>query len=367
MTSMPETSKPLSLAQLFFMIIQILIGITIFVVPYNSNLYAHHNAWLSAIILLIVFQLLGLIIITLHNRFPNQNLFQIAEITMGKAVGKVLSIILVIYHLFSAAYGCIYFAYLSMEWTLPLTPNPVVYLLLLLPAFYMATSKLTAFARFCCIAFILIVGLVFSSCFAISEMNFSFLLPVGDVPFSNILKGAINIGPVYNGINCLLIYLPKVRGESKTKRQVVLYAILTASLIYVFSVVVCLAYFGTKGLDVIMMPLLYLLKTVTIFGVLERLDLLLISAWLIPSATSFVVNIHMALTGTKQVIGKKKDWKLLGIFFVAIYAICIVFPLSQYNVYLAGEYLLPLAYVFMFGVSPLLLIVSMIRKINLSR
>lgn len=361
---MSTTTKPLSLTQLYFVIIQILIGIIIFTIPFYASYEAGHNGWISGIILLIVFQLLALIIIALHRNFPDKNLYQIAEIVLGKPVGKILSILLSIYSLISAGYICVYFGYLSKEWTLAITPFPVTYLLLVLPAYYIAAGKLVAFARFCCIAFLLIFALVFTICFGIENMDFSNLLPIGNVPISKIIKGAIYVGPVYSAINCILLYLPKVDGTLKNKGRIVFYSILTVSLLYIFFIITSLAMFGTHALDIVGMPVLHLLKSITLFGVFERLDLIIMCFWLVPTATSFVVHMHMSLTGIIQVFHPKKESRLLLILFILIYIACLCFPLSQYNVHRAGSLLLPFTYTFIFGTTPLLLIIAKIRKIK---
>ncbi|KMY43334.1 hypothetical protein AC622_02905 [Bacillus sp. FJAT-27916] len=361
---MSTTTKPLSLTQLYFVIIQILIGIIIFTIPFYVSYEASHNGWISGVILLVAFQLLALIIIALHRNFPDKNLYQIAEIVLGKTAGKILSILLSIYSFISAGYICIYFGYLSKEWTLAITPYPVTYLLLLLPAYYIAAGKLVAFARFCCIAFLLIFILVFVICFGIENMDFTYLLPIGDVPLHKIMKGALHIGPIYSAINCILLYLPKVDGSLKAKGRVVFYSILTVSLIYVFIIITSLALFGSRPLDIVVLPVLHLLKSITLFGVLERLDLLIMCFWLIPTATSFVVHMHMCLTGFIQAFHPKKESRLLLIFFILNFIACLCFPLSQFNVHRAGSLMLPVTYLFMFGTTPLLLIVAKIRKIK---
>jgi spore germination protein (amino acid permease) len=363
---MQVKEKPLSLAQFFFTIIHGIIGVMIFSLPYIGNIYAKNNSWISVIILLIGFQLMSIVIIALHKRFPEKNLFEIAEIVMGKTIGRVFNLLLSIYYLVMAVYACLYFAFLTMEWILPLTPKPVIYLILLIPAYYIASAKLEAFGRFNCIAIIVTIGLIFSLCFAIPEMKFSFLLPVGEVPLSNIVKASIHIGPVYAGINCILIYLPKVNGTMKAKGKAVFYSLLTISFIYLLATLACVAFLGTSAMDIVIMPVLYLLKSVTILGFFERLDLILISAWLIPSLISFVVYVHLAFTGLTQVIQKKNNLILFALFII-IYVSCHATQLSIYTLHRGRDILLPFNSVSMFAVTPLLLILAVIRKKKFSR
>ncbi|WP_455662266.1 GerAB/ArcD/ProY family transporter [Pradoshia sp.] len=360
---MQTKEKPLSPVQLYCTIILAITGIMMFSLPYIANLYAKNNAWLSVIILLVSFQLIGFFVMFLHKRFPDKNLFEIAEIVLGKAIGKTLNLLLSLYYLITAVYVCLYGCFLTMEWVLPLTPKPVIYLILLIPSLYLAMAKLDAFARYNSIAIFVTLGLIFAICFAIPDMQFSFLLPIGEVPLAKIFKAALHISPIYSGINCLLIYLPKTGGTFKAKARAVYSSIFTISLIYLFLVATCLALLGTDALKIVIMPVLYLLKTVTIFGFFERLDLLMISIWLIPSLSAFVIYMHMAYTGVTQVI-QKKNKKILVALFILVFIGCVALQsqLSIYKLHEGRHLLLPYNFIAMFVVIPLLLILAIIRK-----
>lgn len=360
---MQVKDKPISPAQLFCTIILAITGIMMFSLPYIANLFGKHNGWISVIVLLISFQLICFLIMTLHKRFPEKNLFEIAELVMGRVIGKVFNFLLSIYYLVIAVYVCLYGCFLTMEWVLPVTPRPVIYLILLIPALYMAMAQLDAFARYNTIAIWVTLGLVFCMCYAIQNMHISYLLPIGEVPLTKIINGAIHISPIYSGVNCILIYLPKTSGTIKAKGRAVYLSILTISLIYLFIVAACLALLGTHALDIVIMPVLYLLKTVTIFGFFERLDILMISIWLIPSLSAFVIYMHMAYTGITQVI-KKKNKKILVSLFILVFLSCIAYQseLSIYALHRGRNLMLPYNMITMFGAIPILLILAVIRK-----
>ena len=368
MITMQVKDKPISPFQLYCIIILSITGIMMFSLPYIANLYGKNNAWISVLILLIGFQLICFVIIALHKRFPEKDLFAIAEIVMGKVMGKIFNTLLSLYYLFIAVYVCLYGCFLAMEWVLPLTPKPVIYLILLIPALYLAMAQLDAFARYNSIAIFVTIWLIFAICFAIPDMQFSYLLPVGEVPLAKIFKGAIHIAPIYSGVNCILIYLPKTSGTIKAKGKAVFYSLLTISLIYLFIVSACIALLGTYALDIVIMPVLYLLKTVTIFSFFERLDIFMISVWLIPSLSAFVIYMHLAFTGLTQVI-QKKNKKILLSLFILVFLGCLASQskLSIYALHEGRSLMLPYNCIAMFGVTPILLILAVIRKKNISR
>lgn len=364
---MASNKKLLSAHQLYFLTVQSVSSVMIFAIPYLVNEHSKHNAWISAIITLIFFQLIGWVIFSLHKRLPDKNLFQMTEILTSKWIGKIMNWLYIVYFIGLATYTAIYFTYLSKEWTLPVTPLFVVYLIFILMGLYIARGTITTLARFSGITLLALTGfLLFSICFAIPKMHLLFLLPVGNVPVTKILNGSYHMGIGYAGLSSLLVLLPLLQDKLKTKKRVITFSILTISLIYLFLLVICLAHFGTYALGIVPIPVLYLLKILTVLSIFERMDLIIMGAWIAPMLVSYVLYIFMAGIGISENTRFKNKKIIVLVITLIISILCALFPEAQDNIVRLNNYLLPFTYVFMIGFPILLLAIAMIRKINQS-
>ena len=364
---MATNTKPLLPHQLYFLTVQSISSILLFAIPYIVNDYSKHNAWISAIITLILFQLMGIVTFSLHKRLPDKHLFQMTKVLTSKWVGGILNWLYIIYYIILATYTTIYFCYLSKEWTLPVTPLYVIYMMFIILGVYLALGKITSLARFSGIILIGLTGfLLFCMCFAISKMNPLLLLPVGNVPLTDILKGSYHMSVGYVGGSSLLVLLPMVEGSEKSKKRVVRYSILTVSLIYLFLIVICLAHFGSYTLELVPIPVLYLLKILTVLGIFERMDLIIMCAWIAPMLISYALFIYVVGLGIVESTYLKSKKLIVWILSILIFILCAIFPATQENINLATDILLPVTVLFMVGIPILLLAVAKIRKINRS-
>lgn len=366
MATMDSNTKLLSANQLYFLTVQSVISVMLFAIPYLVNEHSKHNAWISAIITLIFFQLLGWVYFSLHKRLPDKNLFQMTEILMSKWIGKIINWLYIIYYIILATYTTLYFAYLTKEWSLPVTPLFVVYLIFIVMGLYIASGKIVSLARFSGITLALTGFLLFSICFAIPKTNLLFLLPVGNVAVTDILKGSYHMGIGYTGLSSLLVLLPIVQGNLKTKKRVITFSILTISLIYLFLLVICLGHFGTYALKLVPIPVLYLIKTITVLSIFERMDLMIMGAWISSMLVSYVLHLFMAGIGISENTSFKNKKIIILVLTLIISILCTLFPSSQYNINRLDDYLMPIACVFMIGFPILLLAIAMMRKINQS-
>ena len=364
---MATNSKPLLPHQLYFLTVQSISSILLFAIPYIINDYSKHNSWISAIIALIFFQLMGIVTFSLHKRLPDKHLFQMTKVLTNKWIGGILNWLYIIYYIILATYTTLYFTYLSKEWTLPVTPLYVIYVMFIVLGVYLALGKITSLARFSGIILIGLTGfLLFCMCFGISKMNPLFLLPVGNVPLTDILQGSYHMSVGYVGGSSLLVLLPMVEGSDTSKKRVVRYSILTVSLIYLFLLVICLAHFGTYTLELVPIPVLYMLKILTVLGIFERMDLIIMCAWIAPMLISYVLFIYVARIGIAESTFLKNKKLLVWALSILVFILCTIFPSTQENINLATDLLLPVTVLFMIGIPILLLALAIIRKINQS-
>lgn len=357
-----HNTATLSLKQLVFVIVQVEIGISIFSLPNTVHKYADHDSWISLILLGAAFELLIIIYMMLHKRLPEQNLFGIADAVAGKFIGKIFNILYIIYFLGFALFTSLSYVHISKSWLLPFTPWWVLYAIFIITGLYMARSKINVIARFCGLAMLIIFILLITICFALPRINVKYILPIGTTPIPDIVKGAFQSGLAFTGIVTTLAILPSVKGDWKGKFKAASFAILFVTFTYVFTTIICLLFFSDKAISIIPFPVLFLLKSLTIFKIFERVDITLVSAWIVPMMTTYTIFMYLASKGITQVFSVKSRTKILVYLSFLMFVLCLAIPTSESVMNKIAEIAMPISYIMMFAMPSLYLLLSFFRK-----
>lgn len=361
---MYDQKQSLSTLQLFFLIVQTEIGITIFSLVNTVHESAKNDSWISMLIVGFAFEVLIIIYMLLHMRVPEENLFGMAAKVAGKYFGYFFNVLFILYFVGQALFTALSYVYISKAWLLPFTPWTVLYFIFIISGMYMASASLTTIARFCGFAMILIFILLISMLFAFPELQVKYILPIGTTPLPKLFEGAYNSVMAYTGISIALAALPRVKGSYKGKYKAASSAILFVTLTYTFIIVMCLMFFSGPAIDFTPEPVLMLLKSLTVFKVFERVDITLVSAWIVPMTTTYTTFLYLASKGITQISPMKNRTKVVIYMSILIFFLCILVPTSDVSMKLITTIAKPVSYTMMFAVPSLYLVLSFIRKTN---
>jgi spore germination protein (amino acid permease) len=359
MTNERNSITPL---QLFFIIVQATAGFGMFTLSHDLHNYAKSDSWISVLIAGIAFQLVVLIMWSLNNRFPQKNIYEVAIELLGVAVGKLLSVFYIFYFVFISFYTCLYFVSVIKKWLLPSTPYLILIGLFFVTGIYIGQANIKHIARYCGIALIPIILLILIVLAAYNHAHYKYILPVGTVGIKQLFLGANKAIFSFGGIEVILLVLSNVAANQKSKWKAASLSVLFITIVYTYLVFTCLVYFSPVTLDRIPEPVLFLLRSISLFSIVERLDIIIFSIWIIPLTTTYIMYIYMASVGATHLHHAVKRRKIVWLISIFVLVGTMLYPKDELSIMSLGKILVSFAYTFILVIPILLLTLSFIKR-----
>ncbi|NOU71272.1 GerAB/ArcD/ProY family transporter [Paenibacillus sp. LMG 31458] len=346
--------------QLFFIIIQTQIGIGVISLPYDVFKISQSDAWISVFVAGCLMQIAIYLIWLLYRRFQALTIFEMMSEIVGKHVAFLLEIGYIFYFFATAILIILQFGQKVNIWILPRTPIWIVSVLLIVISVLCVKENLRVMARFFVVVSILLIVLFTFTLVVLKDLNYLYTLPVGQSGLPNMVKGATNATFAYQGFELLLVVFPYCLGKGVGKLKVAFLANGFVTFFYTYLTMVVLTYFGPSAMKFIPEPILYIMKF-KYFKIIDRVDLLFFSIWIVSVATSFMMYLYLTSNGLTHLF-RKKNHSLLVFYAAALMIICALTLPTDEKVIKSLSELIDLArYVFIFVLPCILLIVSMVR------
>ncbi|PEJ49347.1 hypothetical protein CN692_23160 [Bacillus sp. AFS002410] len=319
--------------QLFFFMVVAHLNIGIFTLPTILFKYAKHNGWISVLFSGVFSISIIFLYSLLLKRFPNLTIFEICKFFFGKWIGGILIVGYILYFIFTSLIISQFYIGSFGKWVFSNTPTWAILLLLMMIGIYLGKESIRTLTRFYQLAFWVIFTIFLFSLSAYKDVDWQYLLPIGNTNITGIVKGSYHSIFMSEGFVSLLVVYPFVKAHHRKKINSSIISALFVTFIYLFIVILCTGFFSSKELKLIPEPTIYLYKTLTFFHVLERLDLLFLSIWFVLIASSYVVYLFLANIGILNLLKINKNRTL------SILVICSL-------IFLIGNFL-PVTYSFM--------------------
>lgn len=298
---MMNSKTSITTFQLIFILIHMQIGVGILSMPHDLFKASGTDSWITILVTGIITQLFIFLFGALMKRFPNNNIFGIARLLLGKKLGNVLTIMFSIFYIFFAVITLARFAYILRAWMLPHTPSWVILAIMCFTTVFIVKENIQVIARFTIIASVVFTSFIVVSIFVLDNATFSHLFPVGTNGFSPIIKGVPKTLYSYFGYELIVFLYPFVQPPNKGIVRSATIANIFVTLFYFLLVVITLISFTAKELLQIPEPVLFLVKSIS-FEIIERPDLLFTSMWIVLSATTIFIIIYISSLGLATVM-----------------------------------------------------------------
>lgn len=313
--------------QLFFVIIKTQIGIGLLSLPSEIQGSAKGDAWISVLVAGCAIQLLLLVYGGLMKRFPGDTLSQMTRRMFGNYAGLALNVICFVFFILIAAYACSLYVHLIRTWLLPLTPVWVLLLMIIATSVYLALENIRVIARFFVLASVLFVILILISLLTFTnEMHISNVLPIGQSGMMQVFQGSEKTFFSMLGFEVMLYFFPAVEKQPKGVLKIALLANGFVTLFYTYFVFICLISYSTNALAQVNEPVLFLFKGLA-YQLLDRLDLIFLSLWIIPM-TSTIVS-YLALAGKSMTTGQIAYRRMVWISGLLVFLIGMYMALQE--------------------------------------
>ncbi|OYD07359.1 GerAB/ArcD/ProY family transporter [Paludifilum halophilum] len=325
-----------------------------------SNPWAKGGGWISVLISGLAVQITILLLWMLLRRFPSSTIYDIGSLITGRFLGKVLALAYVGYFLMVGGTVLVRAAGIINKWILPQTPRWALVSLVAAAAIYLGRGNLRTVARYYVLISFLIPFFGLLILYGYSDVDFSYIFPIGEAGWANIAKGATETVTAMYGFELLLFVYPFVEGKSGGKLKAVSLAVWFVTLFYTFVTLTGLIFFSPEGIQYIPEPVLYMLMTFQV-GVVDRADQIFLSIWF-PNVTASIISyIYAGANGLGYLFHRGNHKK--AIFYAAL--ICLVIsliPQTPAHVDRLSKIVDQLTFVFIGGLPVLLLLLAVLLR-----
>lgn len=239
---------------------------------------AGHDGWISMLIAGAVSTTAMFIIIKLLKRYSNKSIFDINEILYGRVLGKVFSVLIILYMMSLATVAFRLFVEIVKITVLRRTSPIILSFLLVLPSFYLVWHGTKALSRYSTIILFVILTIIILCLSLIKDFKIINLMPVGIAGIKPILGSVPTAIYSYLGLENMAVIYPFIKDKEKAMKYSIAATIITTTF-YTFIVIITTGFFGEHMLESMSLPLYSLSRALKV-PIFERFDLFFITIWL---------------------------------------------------------------------------------------
>ncbi|UJL46908.1 GerAB/ArcD/ProY family transporter [Virgibacillus sp. NKC19-16] len=320
----------ISPAELFFVLVQTMVGVGILSLPFQTYKAAGHDGWISILISGFLIQFIVLLIWLLCKRFPNLTLFDFSTLIVGKTLGNVINFLYIVYLLMIVGYVFIVINDIFIRWIFPETPEWMFLIIGIALLVYGCMGTIRNMVSLFSFLFLFILFLFFITLLTFRDpvIDVRHLFPIGSTGGWTILKSTIEILPSFIGFETLLIYFAFMKQpKSFSAVKGAFSAVFFVTLFYTYIVIISTIMFSPGEINVVPEPVLYMLSAIDIH-ILQRLDLIFLSIWGIVVATTIISYAFLGSMGISKLLHVKHK---TAVFLSGVFVLFITIA-SNYNV-----------------------------------
>ena len=318
------------------------------------------DTWIAFLICGALILLNVLIVLKLIRRFPNQSLIQYMPIILGKWIGKIMGLIIILLGLFTIGVTFKIIGYIFNTYILMNTPPEALVFMLLLISIYTVSLDLRVLGR---VTTILFLVSMFFSYFYFPPMtdyaNVLRLFPVLETGWFVLLKGILAMLFSFTGAELILTFAPYVQDKEKIRFHM-LWSIGFVVFLFFVAIVSQQLVYPLEYLKHLWAPSIHYISLVGV-PVLERTDAIFTIFWFTVLYKTITVYKYHTIISIQHQFGVKS--KIVVILLVATLAY-ILFLIPQ-NVFEMEKWMISIltANVSIYMVLPsILLLLAIWRK-----
>lgn len=350
--------------QAILLVVIIILPTDIITLPALSIKIAKQDAWISAILSTLAGLLITWLVVSLSLRFPGKTLFEFSEDILGKVIGKIIGFSYFVWFIHTNMLIIREFgSFINVSLLLD-TPIIVFYIISVAVSAYAIYNGLEVLGKFCqifipTILFLLLI--VFT--LTIGNMNLTRLLPTLDAGIVPILEATLTPISWMGEIILFAMFIPFLTKPDGTKRAGIL-GILIIGFMTFSSVFISLAVFGPNVSGRMMYSVFNAVRTISIANFLERLESVVITAWILITFAKIAIFYYAAVLGGAQLFGLKSYRPMIfpvGVILVVLSAFSLPSTVGLAD-FLTKSYTFYAPVFFEIGIPLVLLIIALILK-----
>ncbi|MDQ8737245.1 endospore germination permease [Paenibacillus sp. LHD-38] len=317
-----EHRSEISARQLSILVIMNVTGTSILTIPSILAMEAKQDAWLAAILALLLTLPILFLYLALHKKHPMKILTEIFEAVLGKWVGKITSLLFImIYPVLLSALTLMGMGGFVHQ-TMPETPIGAIYVIFILVVIYAVKLGIESISR---TAEILVAISLFLLAFMfislIPQVHIEHLLPILEDGFKPVIRGAVPLMSFsFLELVLFLLIFPHANEQAKVRKALLSGAFIGWSLLFLITILSILV-LGLEITSSETYPSYALAKKISIGKFFERVESTIAFAWFFTCFIKMCTYFYLIVYGLAQTLNLKDSKFLiipLGILIVNV-------------------------------------------------
>lgn len=288
---------------------------------------AHQDAWLSALIGIVLGLIPLFIYIYISKRYPNQNIIEINIKLFGKILGAIINFILLLIILYLSGGIFISLTQFTQTNILIRTPVLITSIILLIPIVLAAIKGLEVFTRMAIILFVVSILLfIFAASGLIPYIEIENLKPIMALGILPVIKGSLYYVSITSIPLFLLLVIPRrnIIDSNKYNKSIIKWYLFTNITLFIVIFWV-LAILGPKLVTLYNFPSYTILKKISFLDFIERVEGNAIWNLIFDSVFTLIVSFYFIkeiFVSTFSIRNKK--WEVVPIIVSSLILLILV-------------------------------------------
>lgn len=327
---MNDKQAQIDTKQFFILAFCLTIGTSILVTPAGLAHIAREDAWIASLISLIINTGMVILYIALCQLYPGQTLFEILESVLGKWLGKGVTLLYLFYFLVLSGTLLGNLGFFITSEMMPETPIEAVEILFLLAAVMSARLGIVVLARVSELLFpwvfffyvILILSLT-------PQIQWEHIQPMLEDGLMPALKAGGHAS-MFQELVVLMMFYPLL-SSNRGRWKPYLTGSLTGNLALFVVVLLSILVLGIEQTENSTFPAFELAKDINAGNFFQRVEVILITIWILTFFIKISLLFHSTLSGLRTVFGMKDPKHL-------ILPLAVIFIIIAWNTYVNTVY-----------------------------
>ncbi|TYS49184.1 GerAB/ArcD/ProY family transporter [Bacillus infantis] len=321
---------------MFFLIHSIQTGVGIAGLPRIVYLSAGHDGWISIIIAGLLVSAVIFLSVMMLKQYESADLFGIHYDVFGIFLGRFVNLFYTFY-LISGIYVIVMnYVEIVQAWVFPDLPTWFLAMILLLLSVYAVMGGVRIAVGFSFMSFLLTFWIVLIIIIPARDFDYTHLLPILNRGYADILKGVYKTSLSIVGFEMLLFLYPFIKNKKKAHLYTQLGGLYT-TLLFVLVTVISIGFFGEKGLEKTIWPVLSMFKIVRLPN-LERFEFIAVSFWMLIILPNICLYLWAASRGMKRVFPGMKQKTFIVLIAILVWS-CSFLVKARYQMNLITDYI----------------------------
>lgn len=328
-----EYPREITVIQAATILISTIIGVSVLPLPLIAARAADTGAPLVTLIGIVI-SFFGLAVVTkLGMRFPEQSIIRYSEVILGKWMGRICSLMLIVFFSLLTGLASREFGEVVISAVLQETPLEVTVIVMLLLAAIFTRNDVNTFAyiHYFYLPVILAPVLIIVA-LSFKNANVLYLQPLWGNDPSGMITGTLTIAALFQGSFIMTMVIPSMRNPQKAMKAT-LWAFIIAGGLYLLIVLATVSVFGPEEIKKLLWPTLELARDTSLPGnILQRLDVIFIAVWVTAVFTT-IYSTYMFTVYAMSKLFRVRDHKMFSFFILPIVFVIAMIPQNTLQMY----------------------------------